>query len=111
MFGPSGGEAKAAALHADLKAVCRLTAGVDDATVHVTGEVTVATLLGRTAAAETRVVARAGAAGGTVQDDVTQSQELTKEAGQNTVDTAVWRERVPYKVSFLTFTIHDYILL
>lgn len=50
---PSGGETKAAALHADLQAVCRLTAGVDDATVHVTGQVTVATLLRRTAAAET----------------------------------------------------------
>lgn len=72
-LGPSGGETKAAALHADLQAVCRLTAGVDDATVHVTGQVTVATLLRRTAAAETRVVSCTGAAGGTVQHDVTQS--------------------------------------
>lgn len=72
-LGASGGEAKAAALHTDLQAVCRLTAGVDDATVHVTGQVTVATLLRRTAAAETRVVPRTGAAGGTVQHDVTQS--------------------------------------
>lgn len=52
-IGASGGEAKAAALHTYFQAVCRLTAGVDDATVHVTGQVTVATLLGRTAAAET----------------------------------------------------------
>ncbi len=89
----SGGEAKAAALHADLQAVCRLTAGVDDATVHVTRQVTVATLLRHTAAAKTRVVPRAGAAGGTVQHDVTQSQELAEEAGQNTVNTAVCRDR------------------
>lgn len=89
----SGGEAKAAALHADLQAVCRLTAGVDDATVHVTRQVTVTTLLRHTAAAETGVVTRAGAAGGAVQHDVTQSQELTEEAGQNTVNTAVWRGR------------------
>lgn len=69
----SGGEAKAAALHTDLQAVCRLTAGIDDATVHVTGQVTVATLLRRAAAAETCVVPRAGATGGTVQHDVAQS--------------------------------------
>lgn len=42
---PSGGEAEAAALHADLQAVCRLAAGVNDATVHVTGQVAVAALL------------------------------------------------------------------
>lgn len=87
--GASGGEAEAAALHADLQAVCGLTASVDDATVHVAGQVTVATLLRRTAAAETRVVPRTGAAGGTVQHNVAQSQELTEEAGQNTVNTAV----------------------
>lgn len=89
----SGGEAEAAALHADLQAVRRLTAGVDDAAVHVAREVTVAALLGRAAAAETRVVAGARAAGGTVQHDVTQRQELTEEAGQDTVNTAVCRRR------------------
>ena len=52
-LGTSGGEAKAAALHTDLQAVCRLTAGVDDATVHVAGQVTVAALLRHAAAAET----------------------------------------------------------
>lgn len=87
--GCSRGEAEAAALHADLQAVRRLAAGVDDATVHVTGQVTVAALLRRAAAAETRVVSGAGAAGGTVQHDVAQSEELTEEAGQNTVNTAV----------------------
>lgn len=87
--GASGGEAKAAALHTDLQAVCRLTAGIDDATVHVTGQVTVAALLRRAAAAETRVVPRTGAAGGAVQHDVTQSKELTEEAGQDTVNAAV----------------------
>ena len=71
--GALGGEAKAAALHTDFQAVCRLTAGVNDATVHVTGQVTVATLLRRTATAETRVIACAGAAGGTVQHNVAQS--------------------------------------
>lgn len=85
----SGGEAEAAALHADLQAVCRLTAGVDDATVHVAGQVAVAALLRRTAAAETGVVPRTGSTGGAVQHDVTQSQELTEEAGQDTVNTAV----------------------
>lgn len=99
--GCSGGEAEAAALHADLQAVRRLTAGVDDATVHVTGQVTVAALLRRTAAAETRVVSGAGAAGGTVQHDVAQSEELTEEAGQNTVNTAVWGEKEKHWVSFL----------
>lgn len=69
----SGGEAKAAALHTDLQTVCRLTAGVDYATVHVTGKVTVAALLRSAAAAETRVVTCAGAAGGAVQHDVTKS--------------------------------------
>lgn len=91
-MGPSGGEAKAAALHTDLQAVCRLAAGIDDAAVHVAGQVTVATLLRRTAAAETRVIPCTGAAGGTVQHNVTQSQELAEEAGQNTVNTAVCRE-------------------
>lgn len=87
--GASRGKAQAAALHADLQAVCRLTAGVDDATVHVAGEVTVTALLRRTAAAEARVVPGAGATGRTVQHNVAQSQELTKEARQNTVNTAV----------------------
>lgn len=68
----SGREAKAAALHADLQAVCRLTAGVDDPTVHITGQVTVATFLGDAAAAETRVLSHTGAAGGTVQHNVAQ---------------------------------------
>lgn len=91
--GCSRGETEAAALHADLQAVRRLAAGVDDATVHVTGQVTVAALLRRTAAAETRVVSGAGAAGGTVQHDVAQSEELTEEAGQNTVNAAVWGKK------------------
>ena len=78
----SGGEAEAAALHADLQAVCRLTAGIDDTTIHVAGEFTVPTLLGTAAAAETgRVVPHARATGGAVQHDVTQSQELTEQAG------------------------------
>lgn len=85
----SGGEAEAAALHADFQAVGRLTAGVDDTTVHVTGEVTVPALLSGAAAAEARVISRARAAGGTVQHDVTEGQELTEEAGQDAVHTAV----------------------
>lgn len=68
----SRGEAKAAALHADLQTVCGLTAGVDDAAVHVARQIAVAALLRRAAAAETRIVAGAGAAGGAVQHDVAQ---------------------------------------
>lgn len=52
----SGGEAEAAALHADFQAVGRLAARVDDATVEVAGQVAVAALLRRAAAAEARVV-------------------------------------------------------
>lgn len=70
--GPSGREAKAAALHADLQAICRLATGVDDAAVHVAGQVAVAALLRHAAAAKARVVAGAGAAGGAVQHDVAQ---------------------------------------
>lgn len=44
-MGVSGGKAKAAAFHADLQTVCRLAACVDDAAVHVTGQVAVATFL------------------------------------------------------------------
>lgn len=86
----SGGETEAAALHTDLQAVCRLAARVDDPTVHVTRQFTVATLLRGTAAAETRrVVPRTRTTGGTVQHDVTQSQELTEQTGQDTVNTTV----------------------
>lgn len=86
----SGREAEAAALHADLQAVGGLAAGVDDAAVHVAGQVAVAALLRRAAAAEARVVAHARAAGGTVQHDVAQGEELAEEAGQDTVNAAVW---------------------
>lgn len=85
----SGGEAEAAALHADLQAVGGLAAGVDDAAVHVAGQVAVAALLRHAAAAEARVVAHARAAGGTVQHDVAQGEELAEEAGQDTVNAAV----------------------
>lgn len=44
-MGVSGGKAQAAAFHADLQTVCRLAARVDDAAVHVTGQVAVATFL------------------------------------------------------------------
>lgn len=89
-LGGSGGETEAAALHTDLQAVCRLAARVDDPTVHVTRQFTVATLLRGTAAAETRrVVPRTRTTGGTVQHDVTQSQELTEQTGQDTVNTTV----------------------
>lgn len=87
--GQSGGEAEAAALHADLQAVGGLAAGVDDAAVHVAGQVAVAALLRGAAAAEAGVRGGAGAAGGAVQHDVAQSQELTEQAGQDAVHTAV----------------------
>lgn len=89
----SGGEAEAAALHADLQAVGRLAAGVNNAAVHVAGQVAVAALLGRTAAAEARVVARARAAGGAVQHDVAKGEKLAEEAGQDTVNAAVWASK------------------
>ena len=86
---PSGGEAQAAALHADLQAVGGLAAGVDDAAVHVAGQLAVPALLGGAAAAEAGVVARAGAAGGAVEHDVAQGEELAEQAGQDTVNAAV----------------------
>lgn len=96
--GASRREAEATALHAYLEAVGRLAAGVNDAAVHVTGQVAVAALVGAAAAAEAGLLRGAGAAGGTVQHDVAESQELTEEAGEDAVDAAVWggrdRERV-----------------
>ena len=85
----SGGEAEAAALHADLQAVGRLAAGVQDAAVQVAGQVAVGTLAGAAAAAEARALGAAGAAGGAVQDQVAQRQELAEQAGQDAVDAAV----------------------
>lgn len=86
----SGGEAESATLHAYLQAVCRLAAGIQDAAVQVAGQVAVRTLAGPTAAAaETGVLGAAGAAGGAVQDDVAEGQELTEETGQYAVDTAI----------------------
>lgn len=79
---PSGGEAEPAALHADLQAVGRLTAGVDDAAVHVAGQVAVRALARvAAAAADAGILRGAGAAGGTVQHDVAEGQELAEEAG------------------------------
>lgn len=78
MIGCSGGEAEAAALHADLQAVGGLAARVDDAAVEVAGQVAVSALLRRAAAAEAGVVRRARAACGAVQHDVAQRQELTE---------------------------------
>lgn len=85
----SGGEAEAATLHADLQAVGRLAARVNDAAVHVTGEIAVPTLLRDAAAAEARFVPSTRATCGTVQHDVTECQELTEETGQDAVDAAV----------------------
>lgn len=86
----SGGEAESTALHADLQAVCRLAAGIHDAAVQVTWQVTVCTLAGAAAAAaEAGVLGAAGATGGAVQDDVAESQELAEQTGQYAVDTAI----------------------
>ena len=88
--GGSGGEAQPTALHADLQAVGRLAAGVQDAAVQVAGQVAVGALAGAAAAAaEARVLGAAGAARGAVQDDVAQRQELAEQAGQDAVDAAV----------------------
>lgn len=93
-MGVSGGKAQAAAFHADLQTVCRLAARVDDAAVHVTGQVAVATFLwSAAAAAEARVVGCAGAASGAVQHDVAQCEELTEQTGQDAVDTAIWTQQ------------------
>lgn len=89
-LGGSGGEAEPAALHADLQAVSRLAAGVQDATVQVAGQVAVGTLAGAAAAAaEARVLGAAGAARGAVQDNVAERQELAEQAGQDAVHAAV----------------------
>lgn len=86
----SGGEAQATALHADLQAVRGLAAGVDDAAVHVAGQVAVGALPGvAAAAADAGVLGGAGAAGGTVQHDVAEGQELAEEAGEDAVDAAI----------------------
>lgn len=87
----SGGEAEAAALHADLQAVGRLTARVQDAAVQVAGQVAVRALAGAAAAAaQAGVLGAAGAAGGAVQHQVAQRQELAEQAGQHAVHAAVW---------------------
>ncbi len=90
--GVSGGEAQATALHADLQTVCRLAACIDDAAVHVTGQVAVTTFLWSAAAAEAWVVWCAGAACGAVQHDVAQCEELAEQTGQDAVDTAIWTQ-------------------
>lgn len=90
----SGGETESTALHAYLQAVCRLAAGVHDAAVQVTGQVTICTLGGAAAAAaEAGVLRVAGAAGGTVQDDVAEGQELTEQTGQYAVDATICGQR------------------
>lgn len=86
----SGGEAESTALHADLQAVCRLAAGVHNATVQVTGQVAVRALAGAAAAAaEAGVLGDAGTTRGAVQDDVAECQELTEQTRQDAMDTAV----------------------
>lgn len=87
----SGGEAESTALHADLQAVCRLAAGVHNATVQVTGQVAVRALAGAAAAAaEAGVLGAAGTTRGAVQDDVAECQELTEQTRQDAMDTAVF---------------------
>lgn len=85
------GEADATALHADLQAVGRLAARVHDATVHVAGAVTVVAQVVGAAAAAAASLRRARAAGRLRDHHVTQSQELTEQAGQDAVHTAVFR--------------------
>lgn len=84
------GEADATALHADLQAIRRLAAGVHYATVHVAWAVAVvAEVIGTTAAAAP--LRRARATGRLSNHHVTKGQELTEQAGQDAVDTAVFR--------------------
>lgn len=90
----SGGEAQATALHADLKAVSRLTACIDNAAVHVTWQVAIGAFpRAAAAAADARILGAAGATSGTVQHDVAEGQELTEEAGEDAVDTAIWKQK------------------
>lgn len=91
------GEADAAALHTDFQAIRGLAAGIHDATVHVAGAVAVvAHVVG--AAAATARFGRTRAARGLRHHHVAKRQELTKEAGQDAVDTAVWGGK-PAKVT------------
>lgn len=84
------GEADPAALHADLQAIRRLAAGVHDAAVHVAGTAAVVAQFLGAAAAAAAGLGRAGAARGLRHHHVAKCQELTKQAGQDAVDAAVW---------------------
>lgn len=71
------GEADSAALHTDLKAVGRLTAGIHDATVHVAGAVAVISQVICTAAAAAGLRST-GAAGRLSHHHVAQGEELAE---------------------------------
>lgn len=84
------GEADPAALHADFQAIRGLAAGVHDAAVHVAGAAAVVAQFVGAAAAAAAGLGRAGTTRGLSHHHVAKCQELTKEAGQDAVDTAVW---------------------
>lgn len=82
-------EADATALHTDFQAIWGLAAGIHDATVHVTGGVAVVAQV-ISAAAAAASLRRACTTWGLRHHHVAKCQELTKQAGQDAVDAAVW---------------------
>lgn len=82
-------EADATALHTDFQAIWGLAAGIHDATVHVTGAVAVIAQV-ISAAAAAASLRRACTTWGLRHHHVAKCQELTKQAGQDAVDAAVW---------------------
>lgn len=84
------GEADSAALHADFQAIRGLAAGIHDAAIHVARAAAVVAQFVGAAAAAAASLGRAGSARGLRHHHVAKCQELTKEAGQDAVDAAVW---------------------
>lgn len=83
------GETDPTALHTDFQAIWWFAAGIHDTTVHVTGAIAVVTQV-ICAAATAAGLWHARATRGLCHHHVAKCQELTKQAGQDAVDTAVW---------------------
>lgn len=83
------GETDPTALHTDFQAIWWFAAGIHDTTVHVTGAIAVVTQV-ICAAAAAAGLGHARTTRGLCHHHVAKCQELTKQAGQDAVDTAVW---------------------
>lgn len=87
------------ALHTDFQAVWWFTTGIHDATIHVTRAVTVISHF--ISAATAAGFWGADATWSLSQDNIAEGQEFTEQAGQDTVDTAVfifsWEETTQRK--------------